>query len=65
LLIHAGLFGVFRKAGKQGWEAFVPGFNLWVWLKWLKVLGGGSFYAHSRSEYHDVLGIGFLDHAKF
>lgn len=33
LLIHAGLFGVFRKAGKQGWEAFVPGFNLWVWLK--------------------------------
>lgn len=33
LLIHAGLFGIFRKAGKQGWEAFVPGFNLWVWLK--------------------------------
>ncbi len=33
LLIHAGLFGIFRKAGKQGWEAFIPGFNLWVWLK--------------------------------
>jgi signal peptidase I len=33
LLIHAGLFGVFRKAGKQGWEAFVPGYNIWIWLK--------------------------------
>ena len=33
LLIHSGLFGVFRKAGKQGWEALVPGYNLWVWLK--------------------------------
>jgi signal peptidase I len=31
--MHAGMAGVFRKAGKAGWEAFIPGYNLWVWLK--------------------------------
>lgn len=33
LSIHAGMMGIFRKAGKAGWEAFVPGYNIWVWLQ--------------------------------
>ena len=31
--IIVSLFFLFKKAGKKGWEAFVPGYNLWVWLK--------------------------------
>ena len=28
-----GLYGVFEKAGKKGWLALVPFYNLYVWLK--------------------------------
>ncbi|HHG83671.1 MAG TPA: signal peptidase I [Bacteroidetes bacterium] len=33
ILLHVGLFGVFRKAGEAGWKAFVPGLNLYVWMQ--------------------------------
>jgi len=36
VLIHIGLFRIFVKARRQGWEAIVPGYNLWVWLKILE-----------------------------
>lgn len=28
-----GLYRLFEKTGRKGWEALVPGYNLWVWLK--------------------------------
>ena len=28
-----GLYGVFEKAGKKGWLALIPFYNLYVWLK--------------------------------
>ena len=31
-----GLFGVFRKAGYKGWYAFIPIYNLYIWLKVLQ-----------------------------
>ena len=33
IALHIGLWKVFIKAERQAWEAFVPGYNLWVWLK--------------------------------
>lgn len=33
LSLHAGLAGVFIKARRRFWEALIPGYNLWVWLK--------------------------------
>ena len=33
LALHLGLWKVFIKAGRQAWEAWVPGYNLWVWIK--------------------------------
>jgi signal peptidase I len=29
----AGLWGVFKKAGKSGWEVLIPVYNLYVWVK--------------------------------
>lgn len=29
----AGLYGVFLKAGYKGWEALIPFYNLYIWLK--------------------------------
>lgn len=31
--LHAGLYKIFEKAGRKGWEALVPFYNYWVWLK--------------------------------
>jgi signal peptidase I len=31
--LHIGLWKTFVKAGRQAWEAFIPGYNLWVWLR--------------------------------
>jgi len=28
-----GLYKIFEKAGRKGWEALIPGYNLYVWLK--------------------------------
>jgi len=28
-----GLYLMFEKAGRKGWEALIPGYSLWVWLK--------------------------------
>ncbi|MDR0602730.1 MAG: signal peptidase I [Bacteroidales bacterium] len=28
-----GLYGVFQKAGQKGWLAFIPFYNLYIWLK--------------------------------
>jgi signal peptidase I len=33
LLVMAGLYKLFEKAGEKGWKALVPIYNLWVWLK--------------------------------
>lgn len=33
ILLHAGLFGIFRKAGEAGWKAFVPILNLYTWMQ--------------------------------
>jgi len=33
LAIHVGLFGIFKKAGQNGFFAFIPFYNLWIWLK--------------------------------
>ena len=31
-----GLIGVFKKAGYKGWYAFVPVYNIYIWLKVLQ-----------------------------
>lgn len=36
VLMHAGLFLLFPKAGRKNWEALVPGYNLYVWLQIIK-----------------------------
>jgi signal peptidase I len=28
-----GLWGVFQKAGYKGWQALIPFYNFWIWLK--------------------------------
>jgi len=33
ILLHTGLFGVFKKAGVQGWKAYVPFLNIWTWMQ--------------------------------
>ena len=33
LAIRIGLYGLFKKAGKKGWEAFVPIYSDYVWLE--------------------------------
>lgn len=33
LLFIAGLWQVFIKAGRQGWEALIPFYNLYIWLQ--------------------------------
>ncbi|MFM2286697.1 MAG: signal peptidase, partial [Bacteroidota bacterium] len=33
IALHIGLWRTFVKAGRQAWEAFIPGYNLWVWLR--------------------------------
>ena len=32
----AGLWGIFKKAGFQGWEILVPFYNFYIWLKIIK-----------------------------
>jgi signal peptidase I len=32
----AGLWKIFEKAGRQGWEALVPFYNFYIWLKIIK-----------------------------
>lgn len=32
LLMSVGLFGIFKKAGVEGWKGFVPVYNLIVWM---------------------------------
>ncbi len=36
LLLFAGLYKIFEKAGEQGWKALVPVYHFVVWLKILK-----------------------------
>lgn len=31
--LHIGLWRIFIKAGRRGWEALIPGYNFWIWLK--------------------------------
>lgn len=31
--LHAGLFGMFKKAGIEGWKALVPVYNTWLMVK--------------------------------
>jgi hypothetical protein len=33
VLVIAGLWAVFSKAGKPGWAAIIPFYNIYVWLK--------------------------------
>lgn len=33
LIIFIALYKIFEKAGRQNWEALVPGYNFYVWLK--------------------------------
>lgn len=41
LLLHAGLYGVFTKAGEKGWKAFIPVLNV---MTWLKLIGKPSWW---------------------
>jgi signal peptidase I len=31
--LHAGLFGMFKKAGIEGWKALIPVYNTWLMVK--------------------------------
>jgi hypothetical protein len=33
VLVALGLYGTFKKAGQEGWPAFVPIYNIWILLK--------------------------------
>lgn len=30
---YVGLWGIFQKAGYKGWQAIIPVYNMWIWLK--------------------------------
>lgn len=30
---NVGLWGIFHKAGEQGWKSLIPGYRIWVWLR--------------------------------
>jgi len=32
-ILFGSLWKLFERAGRKAWEGFVPGYNLWVWLK--------------------------------
>jgi len=36
ILVFAGLYKIFEKAGEQGWKAFIPVYHFVVWLKILR-----------------------------
>ncbi len=36
LLTMAGLWGVFTKAGEQGWKVLIPFYNFYIWLRIIK-----------------------------
>ena len=33
LLPAIGLYGMFKKAGVEGWKAFVPFYNVWIMVE--------------------------------
>jgi signal peptidase I len=33
VIYFASFWKIFEKAGRQKWEGFIPGYNIWVWLK--------------------------------
>jgi signal peptidase I len=36
ILVYAGLFMIFQKAGEQPWKALIPVYNFYIWLKILQ-----------------------------
>ncbi|MCB0482586.1 MAG: signal peptidase I [Flavobacteriales bacterium] len=36
ILMHVALYLLFPRAGRKGWEALVPGYNLYIWIKIIK-----------------------------
>ena len=43
VLWHIGLFGMFKKAGIEGWKAFIPFYNTWCMVEKMQ-LNKGWFY---------------------
>lgn len=33
ILLHIGLWGIFKKAGRKPFEAIIPGYNIFVWIR--------------------------------
>ncbi len=44
LLWHIGLFGMFRKAGMEGWKAFIPFYNTWCMVEKMELKKSWFFF---------------------
>ncbi len=55
IALHVGLVKLFMKAGRQAWEALIPGYNLVV----------ADFISYSRCKRDDVSHHGVSAHQKF
>lgn len=50
--LHAGLFGMFKKAGIDGWKALIPIYNTWFMVKKMDLKTYWFFFSadsHCRS----------------
>ncbi len=41
---HIGIYGMFKKAGIEGWKAFVPFYNTWCMVEKMKLSKGWFFF---------------------
>ena len=41
---HIGIFGMFKKAGIEGWKAFIPFYNTWCMVDKMKLNKGWFFF---------------------
>jgi signal peptidase I len=41
---HIGIYGMFKKAGIEGWKAFIPFYNTWCMIEKMKLSKGWFFF---------------------
>ena len=41
---HIGIYGMFKKAGIEGWKAFIPFYNTWCMVEKMKLNKGWFFF---------------------
>jgi len=59
---HAGMYGMFKRAGMEGWKALIPFYNTWCIVEKCGIKKNMvlvTIYTYCRSIYYD------LDHNYF